>query len=590
MIGEKLKWGIHEGESTDARHRLGSTMPGPGSDIPPGYSIGYGLSSFLGKQQSWRIQSLSHRRHRMNHLRRFCLMLLMIDLLLFGCTTVGPDFLRPKANVAPNWMETGERVRNEPADYRNWWHAFNDQILNRLIDRAYRENLSLKIAGVRVLEARAQLGIAAGGFYPQTQQAFGFFQYNKTSERAPLATVLPRSLLEFRQAEIGLLASWELDFWGKFRRAIESADATLLATVADYDNALVSLTADVANTFIEIRTLEKRLRIARENVETQKKSLQIAEVRFQYGIAPELDVEQAKTVLHDTAASIPSLETQLRQAKNALSVLLGLPPGDLVDLREGSQEIPVSPPQVVVGMPADLLRRRPDIRSAEQQAAAQCARIGVAKSDLYPALSLTGTFGFLSSDAGKFSLSDMFQWRSRTAQAGPTFQWNIFNYGRITNNVKVQDARFQELLIAYQDAVLKAQQEVENNLAAFLRAQERAESLVQSTAAAKKSLDLAVLLYQAGLSDFTTVLISQKALLDEQDKLAVTLGNISNSLVGVYRALGGGWEIREGKDLVPKDIEEEMAKRTNWGKLLAPALYHPPASEGPKSLIRAPDW
>jgi NodT family efflux transporter outer membrane factor (OMF) lipoprotein len=515
----------------------------------------------------------------------------MINFLLFGCFKVGPNFIRPKVKVEPNWMEAGDdRVKSEPTDYRNWWHVFNAPVLDRLIDRAYRENLSLRIAGVRVLEARAQLGIAVGGLYPQTQQAFGFFQYNRTSERAALANLLPRSLLEYRQAEIGLLASWELDFWGKFRRAIESADASLLATVSNYDNALVSLTADVANTYVQIRTLEKRLRIARENVETQKESLKVAEVRFQHGLAPELDVEQAKTVLHDTIASIPSLKTQLQQAKNALSVLLGLPPGDLADLMEGPPEIPVSPPQVVIGMPADLLRRRPDIRSAEQQAAAQCARIGVAKSDLYPAFSITGTFGFLSSDAGKFSLSDMFQWESRTALAGPSFQWNIFNYGRITNNVRVQDARFQELLIAYQNTVLKAQQEVEDNLTAFLRAQERAESLAQSTAAAKKSLDVAILLYRAGLADFTTVLIAQQTLLNEQDKLAITLGNISSSLVGVYRALGGGWEILEGKGLVSKDIEEEMARRTNWGKLLAPASYLPPATEESKSLIQAPDW
>ncbi len=526
----------------------------------------------------------------MSHPRRFYLLFLLVFFLLFGCA-VGPSFVRPKVKVAPNWMEAGDkRVKTEPPNYRNWWHAFNDPVLNRLIDRAYSESLSLRIAGVRVLQARAQFGIALGALYPQTQQAFGFLQYNRTSERAPLANLEPRSLLEFRQSEIGLLASWELDFWGKFRRAVESADAGLLATVANYDNALVTLTADVATTYIQIRTLEKRLRIAGQNVETQKESLKIAEVRFEHGIAPELDVEQAKTALNDTVASIPSLETQLQQSKNALSVLLGLPPGDLSDLMEGAQEIPVSPPQVVVGIPADLLRRRPDIRSAEHQAAAQCAQIGVAKADLYPAFSLTGTFGFLSSDAGKFSLSDMFQWKSRTAQAGPSFRWDIFNYGRITNNVRAQDARFQELLIAYQNTVLTAQQEVEDNLIAFLRAQERSESLAQSTAAAKKSFDLAVLLYRSGLADFTTVLISEQALLSEQDKLAVTLGSISSSLVGVYRALGGGWEIREGKSLVPKDIEEEMAKRTNWGKLLAPLPYHSTAAEEPKSLIRAPEW
>jgi outer membrane protein TolC len=245
---------------------------------------------------------------------------------------------------------------------------------------------------------------------------------------------------------------------------------------------------------------------------------------------------------------------------------------------------------VVVGIPTDLLRRRPDIRSAEYLAAAQCAQIGVAKAELYPAFSLNGTFGFLSSDVGTFKLSDMFQWKSRTLQAGPSFRWNIFNYGRITNNVRVQDARLQELLITYQNIVLKAQQEVEDALIAFLRAQEQAGFLAQATEAAKNSLNLAAQQYREGVKDFTTVLVAQQALLNEQDSLVITLGNISNNLVGVYRALGGGWEIREGKDWVPPEIKEEMAKRTNWGKLLAPAVYNPAVPEKPESLIRAPDW
>ena len=426
-------------------------------------------------------------------------------------------------------------------------------------------------------------------FFLRPSRPLGSIQYNRTSERAPQAALFS-SNLSYRQSEIGLQAAWELDFWGKFRRAIESADASLLASVADYENTLVSLTADVANSYVLIRTLEKRLDIARQNVETQKENLKIAEARFKYGTTSQLDVEQAKTILNDTLASIPVFETQLRQAKNALSVLLGLPPGRLASFLEGTSEIPVSPPQVVVGIPADLLRRRPDIRSAEHQAAAQCAQIGVAKADLYPAFSLSGNFGFLSSDVGRFNLSDMFQWKSRTVQAGPSVQWNILNYGRITNNVRVQDARFEQLLIAYQNAVLKAQQEVEDALIAFLRAQERAEFLGQSTAAAKRSLDLAVLQYREGTKDFTTVLIAQQALLNEQDNLASTLGNISSSLVGVYRALGGGWEIREGNELLPPDVKDVMAKRTNWGKLLAPATYNPPAPEEPKSLIRPPDW
>lgn len=499
--------------------------------------------------------------------------MLLIVFLLSGCTKVGPDFHKPDVVVSSNWIDSGDsRVRNELADYRNWWRVFNDPVLDRLVDRAYRENLSLRIAGIRVLEARAQLGIAVEGLYPQTRQASGSVQYNRISA----AGASPAPASEYFQSQIGVNASWEIDFWGKFRRTIESADAVWLATVADYDNALVSLTADVANSYITVRTLEQRTEIARRNVETQKESLKIAEARYKYGTATQLDTEQARTILEDTLATIPSLEAQLRQAKHALSVLLGLAPGDLSDYLKGAAEIPVSPSQVVVGIPADLLRRRPDIRSAEYQAAAQSAQIGVAKADLYPAFSLAGTFNLLATDLGKSNLGDMFKWSSRDIQAGPSFLWNILNYGRIANNVRVQDARFQELLITYQNTVLKAQQEVEDNLAAFLKAQERAVFLGQSTEAARKALDLAILQYQQGIKDFTTVLIAQQSLLNEQDNLATTLGSISSNLVGVYRALGGGWEIREGKELVPRDVKKEMAKRTNWGNLLAPASYNPP--------------
>jgi NodT family efflux transporter outer membrane factor (OMF) lipoprotein len=307
-------------------------------------------------------------------------------------------------------------------------------------------------------------------------------------------------------------------------------------------------------------------------------------------MASRLDVEQAKTLLNDTWASVPVLETQLRQAKNSLSLLLGMLPSDLSEVLEGSSEIPVSPPEIVVGIPNDLLRRRPDVRSAEYQAAAQSAQIGVAKADLYPAFSLTGMFGFLSTNVNDFKLSNMFDWNSRTFQFGPSVQWNMFNYGRITNNVRMQDARFQQLLIAYQNTVLKAHKEVEDALVAFLKAQERVEFLTRSAAAAKTAFDLAVEQYREGLKDFTTVLIAQQALLNEQDNLTVTLGNLSSNLVGVYRGLGGGWEIRQGKELVPPEVKEEMAKRTNWGALLAPASFEQLTSEERKSEIRLPEW
>ncbi len=351
------------------------------------------------------------------------------------------------------------------------------------------------------------------------------------------------------------------------------------------------MTADVTNAYITTRTLEKRLAIAHKNVEVQRESLKVAEERLRHGTASRLDIEQAKTVLSDTLASIPALETQLRQAKNGLCILLGIPPGDLAEELKGPGpgEIPVAPPEIVVGIPNDLLRRRPDVRSAEYQAAAQSARIGVAKADLYPAFSLSGMFGFLSSDVSNFSLGDMFAWKSRTYQFGPSVQWSIFNYGRIRNNVRAQDAMFEELLIAYRNTVLKAQREVEDALVAFLKAQERAAHLAASTEAAGRALDLVVEQYREGLRDFTAVLVAQQSLLSEQDSLTATLGNLSTSLVAVYRGLGGGWEIREGRELLPPDVKEEMAKRTDWGKLLDPAAYGKPAGE-PKSPIRLPDW
>ena len=521
--------------------------------------------------------------------------LFIVVLLLFGCTKVGPDYVRPNTNVLPDWMESGDRrINGEPADRGAWWRVFDDPILDNLIDTAYRQNLSLRIAGVRVLEARAQLGIAIGGLFPQSQLAFGSLQYNRNSAHSTLAASQAlgvRNDLTYAQSEIGLSANWEIDFWGKFRRTIESADASWMATVADYDNVLVSLTANVATSYILIRTLERRIDIATQNVATQTESLKIAEARFREGTTSQRDVEQATTSLNDTQASIPALQSQLRQAKNGLCVLLGLPPGDLPEiLTDAAQSIPVPPRRIAIGIPADLLRRRPDIRSAEYLAIAQGAEIGVARAQLFPAFSLNGTFGLLSTNFGGSRLADMFRWGSRTYMAGPAAQWSILNYGVLTGNVRVQDARFQQLLIGYQNAVLTAQQEVEDNLVAFLRAQERADFLARSAGAAMRSVDLSVVQYREGATDFTTVLTAQQALLTEQDNLAITLGAIAQNLVGVYRALGGGWEIREGMDLVPPDVKEIMAKRTNWGDLLKPAAYIPASEAEPQSSIRWPDW
>lgn len=533
-----------------------------------------------------------------NYSLRTCLLLLTCAILLAGCAKVGPDYVRPETAVSQTWLETGDqRIKTEPAEYRDWWKAFNDPTLDRLIDSAYRENLTLRIAGVRVLAARAQVGIATGQLYPQTQQATGSVLKERESAGTPIAGTgisSPRfGGLSYWESQVGLTASWEIDFWGKFRRAIESADANLLASIANYDSTLVSLTGSVANFYITLRTVERRLSIARSNVETQRESLKIAQARFEGGTTSQRDVDQARTILTSTEATIPPLKIQLRQAKDALCVLLGLPPSLLTNQLQGKPgEIPAPPARVVVGIPVDLLRRRPDIRAAEFNAMAQCAQIGVAKAELYPSLSLLGTFGLLASDVGKSYLASMFNWRDRSGSIGPSLTWNIFNYGQITNNVRFQDAQFQTLLITYQNTVLSAQQDVEDNLTGFLRTQEQAASLQESVVAAQSSLNLALIQYREGITDFTTVLTAQQALLSAEDSLASAMGNISMYLVGVYRSLGGGWQIREGQDFVPLETRKDMEKRTNWGGLLTPKGEPPPTPEQEKQkrLIRAPDW
>ncbi len=507
-----------------------------------------------------------------------------------GCLKVGPDYVKPAAPVSQKWLESGNKqLKNKPANYCAWWKSFADPHLNRVIDRAYSNNITLKIAAVNVIQARAQLGVSVGNLYPQTQQMAGSIQFNRFSPYSTLS-LFPNadSLNNYWLDQVGPNVAWELDFWGKYRREVASADATWRASLADYDNALVSLTADAANYYIQIRTLQNRILIARENLKTQKESLRIAQDRFNAGSTSERDVEQAKSSLYNTMATIPVLQQELKKTKDALCTLLGMPPNNLSDLLSGPTTIPVPPPSIAIGIPADLLRRRPDVRSAELKAEAQCEQIGIAKADLFPEFSLTGSFDFLASNFGPAKLAQMANLNSANITAGPGFQWNILNYGQITNNVRAQDAAFQTTLLTYKNTVLNAQQEVEDYLTAFLRSQENADSLAKAAQAAKRSLDLAVIQYRNGSTDFTTVLTAQTALLSAQDNLAAALGNIAANLVGVYKALGGGWQIRQGKDILPPGIKEMMAKRTNWGDLLQPAVYLPPPCK--QSDVRGPDW
>lgn len=511
-----------------------------------------------------------------------------------GCTMVGPDFVKPDAPVASSWTELdGKKLLGEPTDDAQWWKAFGDPVLDRLIEMAYRQNLPIRIAGVRVLEARAQLGIAAGNLYPQQQQGVFGATYNLTSDNAPGTAGIDSS---FATYDLGLTAAWEIDFWGRFRRGIESADANFLASIADYDSLLVSLTAEVANAYVLVRTFEERIAIARANVEIQERSLRIADVRYRNGATTELDVQQAKTLLYNTQAAIPVLLTGLRQAENGLSILLGRPPGTARELLGDDGAIPAPPARVAIGIPADLLRRRPDVRAAELQAAAQSALIGVAKSDFYPQVTLFGSIGFETSSgsnstrAGQSDFADLFSGNSLAFVGGPSVTWNIFNYGRIANNVRVQDARLQQLLVNYQDTVLRAALEVENAGVAFLRGQEQATLLDDSVTAAQRSVELSLIQYRDGAADYTRVLDSQRALATQQDQLTSARGDIAQNLVSVYRALGGGWQIREGHEFVPASVREQMTERTDWGNLMLPAETQAPPDANPTDGWRTPDW
>ena len=493
---------------------------------------------------------------------------MLVILAISGCglgewarngAKVGPNYKRPLAAVAHHWIDYQDpQIIHGEQDLAHWWGVFNDPILNSLIHDAYAQNLSLRGAGERIAEARARRGIAVGNYFPQSQTAGGSYTANKASNQTVNGNV---SEQWYSNWEAGFNVSWELDLWGRFRRSVEAADADLQASVADFDNVLVVLLADVAANYVQYRTFQERIVVAQRNIEVQEKSYQLARDKFDAGASTERDVQQSRQVLEQTRASIPQLQASERQAANALCVLLGLPPHDLAARLDGTATsstatttetatapttapagpgIPTAPPDVAMGIPADLLRRRPDVRRFERQAAAQSALIGVAKADYYPRLSLLGSIGVQGEYFG-----DMFHTPGSVAgSVGPGFQWDILNYGRIESNVELQKARFRELVYAYQESVLRAGREAEDAAVGFFKSQERARLLAESVNAAARTVEITHDQYREGVIDFTPVFLFEGTLAEQQDQLAVARGQIALSLVDLYRALGGGWEMR----------------------------------------------
>ncbi len=453
-------------------------------------------------------------------------------LVLAGCAAVGPDYARVEPDAPQEW---NTQLRGgltadlpKPETLAHWWRALNDAKLSSLEERAVKGNLDLKKALSRIREARALRGISKANLFPTLDASASSTNYRSSKSGW--------STRENKLYSAGFDAGWELDVFGGVRRSVEAAQANLEATQADLHNVLVSLLAEVALNYVEVRTYQARLSAAYANIKTQQETYELNRSRYEAGIIDELAVQQALYNLERSRSQIPTLEIGLEAAKNRLAVLLGESPGAVHRELAERKPIPVPPVTVAVGVPAETLRHRPDIRLAERNLAAQTARIGVATADLYPKFRLMGNIGLKSVSTGNF-----FTAASRTWSISPGVSWNIFHGGSIRQNIKVQSALQEQALIQYESAVLRAQEEVENVLVSYAKEQRRRESLARATDAARQADKLARDRYQAGLVDFSNVLIAQLSLLSFQDELAQSNGAVTANLVRLYKALGGGW-------------------------------------------------
>ncbi|WP_339487553.1 TolC family protein [Pseudomonas sp. EL_65y_Pfl2_R95] len=483
---------------------------------------------------------------------------LLCGCVLSGCVQLGPDFTPPGEPWVDGWSSKSIAQgtnHQQQADNPQWWSAFNDPLLDRLISEADAHNATLRIAGLSILESRARLGMAQAGRLPQARIASAdafYIDRNQSGGSNPQDN-------HFAQYSAGFDVGWELDFWGRYSRAIESSNAAYFAAQANYQDLLVILRAQVATTYFALRTAEARLRIARDNAKRQKRSLDITERLFNSGNSAELDLQQAKSQYLGTLSTLPDFEAQVASTRNALAVLIGRPPSDLPELAEQTGLIPLVDSAALNDVPANLLLRRPDIRAAQWQVAAQSALVGVAETDLYPSLSLLGSIGWSASSLG--SASD-----TLTLGAGPSLSWNIFDQGLLRNNVRIQDARLQQLIVAYRDRVRQAAREADDAATGLIKSLERERILSAASSAAERSLELASAQYREGYSDFQRVLDAQRALANQQDSYLLSRSAAVSNLIGLYKALGGGWQ--SDQPLIDDATLKQMSHRTDWGDLL----------------------
>jgi NodT family efflux transporter outer membrane factor (OMF) lipoprotein len=456
----------------------------------------------------------------------------VIMLSTTACMKVGPDYVRPETETSSNWStELRNGLNSGPVSLdvlANWWTILDDPVLSELINRMTKSNLDLREAKARVQEARARRQVSEADRFP-TIEAGGSINHSNSSKESGGGT--SRELYS-----AGFDASWELDIFGRIQRSIEAAEAELQATEEDLHDVLVSMLSEVALNYVDACTLQQQLSVAEENLEMQKETYDITQWRHEAGLTTALDVEQARFNMEQTRSNIPLLRTSLEQAKNRLAVLLGEQPGSLKQLLEEDRDIPKTPIEVAVGIPADTLRNRPDVRRAERKLAAQTAQVGVATAQAYPDFSLIGSIGLEALSPGSLLSTS-----ARFLSLGGNTGWTIFDAGKIRQNIAAETALQEQALIQYEAAVLNALEEVENALVAFVEEQNRRQALQDATQSAQNAVVLSKQKYSSGLIDFIEVLDAQRSLLSIQDQLVTSNGEVTSNLIRLYKALGGGW-------------------------------------------------
>jgi NodT family efflux transporter outer membrane factor (OMF) lipoprotein len=454
-----------------------------------------------------------------------------------GCRA-GPDYAAPAVPAAEMWsQEVPPEIVLGPAIDEQWWHSFADPVLSELVERVRMQNFALQEAEARIAESRAQYCVARGGLWPEVWQIDSYTS-RRFGENGTQFGPLPIGGSPFEFWQIGFDAAWEIDVAGKRKRTVEAADANVEAAVARRDDLLVRLIGEVARTYIELRTAQERVAVTTENVRLQQATVGLTEDRMRAGAAGPLDVAQAKSQLGQTEAVVPELRNQVKMAENRLCVLQGEPPRSLEAQLQGQRPIPQPPAQIEIGLPLELLRRRPDVRRVEREVAAQSAAIGIAAADLYPQLTLVGTFAPTASN-----LPAVFDWSSLYYSVGPSVRWSILNFGRVKCNVAAQQARWEQTVANYRQTVIEATEEVENALSGLIRERERERHLAAATASAREAVQIAQMQYREGAVGFQSLLDSQRVLLEVQDQHVAARGRVAAAAILLFKTLGGGWEL-----------------------------------------------